>query len=67
MNKSIKMILLVVGVILVGYGIYTLVAPEASVGIGDLSIEAQDNDNSYITIALGLASVALSFLAGKKS
>ncbi|WP_104736383.1 hypothetical protein [Hanstruepera ponticola] len=67
MNKTVKMILLVVGIILVIYGIYTLIAPEASVGIGDLSIEAQDNDNSYITIALGIASVALSFLGGKKS
>lgn len=66
MNNTIKKILLIVGIILVGYGIYTLVAPEASVGIGDLSIEAQDNDNSYVTIALGLASIALSFLGRKK-
>ena len=67
MNKTVKMILLVVGVVLLGYGIYTLIAPEASVGIGDLSIEAQDNDNAYITIALGLVSVVLSFLGGKKA
>lgn len=66
MNNTIKKILLIVGIILVGYGIYTLIAPEASVGIGDLSIEAQDNDNSYVTIALGLASIALSFLGRKK-
>lgn len=66
MNKSVKMILLVVGVVLVIYGIYTLIAPEASVGIGDLSIEAQDNNNSYITIGLGLVAVVLSFLGGKK-
>ena len=67
MNKSVKMILLIVGVVLLIYGIYTLIAPEASVGIGDLSIEAQDNTNSYITIALGLASVVLSYLGGKKA
>ncbi|PNQ73444.1 hypothetical protein C1T31_08015 [Hanstruepera neustonica] len=66
MNNTIKKILLIVGIIIVGYGIYTLVAPEASIGIGDLSIEAQDNDNSYVTIALGLASIALSFLGRKK-
>ncbi|WP_223033013.1 hypothetical protein [Hanstruepera marina] len=66
MNKNVKTILLGVGVILVIYGIYTLIAPEASVGIGDLSIEAQDNTNAYITIGLGLASLALSFLGGKK-
>ncbi len=66
MNKNAKIILLVVGVILVGYGIYTLVAPEAAVSIGGLSVEAQDNTNSYITIALGLVAIALNFLGGKK-
>ena len=67
MNKSVKAILLVVGIVLLAYGIYTMIAPEASVGIGDMSIEAQDNTNSYITIALGLVAVVLSVVAGKKS
>lgn len=67
MNKSVKTILLVVGIVLLAYGIYTMIAPEASVGIGDMSIEAQDNTNSYITIALGLVAVVLSVVAGKKS
>ena len=66
MNKSVKAILLVVGIVLLAYGIYTMIAPEASVGIGDMSIEAQDNTNSYITIALGLVAVVLSVVAGKK-
>ncbi|WP_034043376.1 hypothetical protein [Wocania ichthyoenteri] len=66
MNKNVKMILLVVGVVLVGYGIYTLVAPEAAVSVGGFSVEAQDNTNSYITIALGLVAIALNFLGGKK-
>ncbi|WP_418602547.1 hypothetical protein [Hwangdonia sp.] len=66
MNKSVKMILLIVGIVLIGYGIYTLIAPEASVSIGGFSVEAQDNTNSYITIALGLVAIALSFLGGKK-
>jgi hypothetical protein len=66
MTKSVKKILLVVGFVLLGYGIYTLVAPEASVSIGNLSLEAQDNTNSYITIALGIAALARSFLGGKK-
>ena len=48
MNKSVKMILLVVGIGLLVYGIYTLIAPEASVSLGGLSMEAQDNTNSYI-------------------
>lgn len=67
MNKSVKTILLVVGTVLLIYGIYTLVAPEASVSIGDFSIETQDNTNSYITIALGLAALALGFVGGKKN
>tara|TARA_R110000868_G_scaffold160472_4_gene390121 strand:+ start:43 stop:246 length:204 start_codon:yes stop_codon:yes gene_type:complete len=66
MNKSVKMILLVVGIGLLVYGIYTLIAPEASVSLGGLSMEAQDNTNSYITIALGLGALAISFLGGKK-
>ncbi|MCF7568929.1 hypothetical protein L3X37_11230 [Sabulilitoribacter arenilitoris] len=66
MNKNAKMILIILGIVLVGYGIYTLVAPEAAVSIGDFSVEAQDNTNSYITIVLGLAAIALSFLGGKK-
>lgn len=65
MNKTIKTILLVVGIILIGYGIFTLIQPEASVELGGLSVEAQDNTNSYITIAFGLVSAALGLL-GKK-
>ena len=66
MNKTIKTVLLIVGVILLGYGIYTMVVPETQVSIGDLDlIEAQDNTNSYITIALGIVAVALSLIKGK--
>ncbi len=67
MNKTVTVILLVVGVVLLGYGIYTLIAPETSFSLGDLSIETQDNTNSYITIALGLVAVALGFIGGKKA
>lgn len=67
MNKTVKMILMVVGVVLVGYGIYTMIAPEAAVSIGPLDVEAQDNKNSYITIGLGIAALAIGFLGGKKA
>ncbi|RIA08925.1 hypothetical protein OE09_0750 [Flavobacteriaceae bacterium MAR_2010_72] len=67
MNKTVKMILLVVGLGLVGYGIYTLISPEASVDLGVVEAEVQDNNNAYITIGLGLASVVLSMLGGKKA
>ncbi|WP_223549340.1 MULTISPECIES: hypothetical protein [Aestuariivivens] len=66
MNKSVKTILLVAGLGLLVYGIYTLIAPEASVSIGDFSVEAQDNTDAYITIALGLVAIVLSLVAGKK-
>jgi nitric oxide reductase large subunit len=67
MNNTVKMILLIVGVILVGYGIYNLIAPEASMDLGVLSAEVQDNNDSYITIALGLVAIVLSRAGGKKA
>ena len=67
MNSTVKMILLVVGVVLLCYGIYTLIAPEASMDLGVVSAEVQDNNDSYITIGLGLVAVVLSRLGGKKA
>jgi uncharacterized membrane protein YczE len=46
MNSTVKMILLVVGVVLLGYGICTLIAPEASMDVGVISTEVQDNNDS---------------------
>ena len=66
MYKAVQAILLVVGVILIGYGIYTMITPEASVDLGIVEAEVQDNTNAYITIGLGIASVVLSLLGGKK-
>ena len=67
MNKTVKVVLLVAGVVLTVYGIYKLVSPEAAVSIGDFSIEAQDNKDAYITIGLGLAALLLSFLGNKRA
>ena len=67
MNKTIKLILLIAGIGLLGYGIYLLVMPEASLDLGFVDIETQDNKNAYITIVLGLLALAISFFAGKKS
>jgi hypothetical protein len=41
MNSIVKMILLVVGVVLLGYGIYTLIAPEASMDLGVISAKCK--------------------------
>ena len=66
MNKTIKIILLVAGIILLVYGIYTMIQPETEVSIGDLDlIKSQDNTNSYITIALGIVAVGISLVKGK--
>jgi hypothetical protein len=66
MHKEIQGILLLVGIILIGYGIYTMITPEASVDLGIVETEVQDNNNAYITIGLGIASVVLSLLASRK-
>ncbi|APZ45646.1 hypothetical protein BW723_04740 [Polaribacter reichenbachii] len=66
MNKSIKLILLIIGIILCAYGVYTIVQPETQVSIGDLDLlEAQDNTNAYVILALGVVAVALSLIKGK--
>lgn len=66
MNKTIKTVLLIVGVLLLAYGIYTMIIPETQVSIGDLDlVEAQDNTNSFIIIGLGIVAVVLSLIKGK--
>ncbi|TMM30335.1 hypothetical protein FDT66_06130 [Polaribacter aestuariivivens] len=66
MNKTIKTVLLIAGIILIAYGIYTMIQPEAQVSIGDLDlVEAQDNTNAYITIAIGVVALALGLVKGK--
>ncbi|TDU39499.1 hypothetical protein BXY82_1524 [Gelidibacter sediminis] len=67
MNNTVKTILMVAGIVLLIYGIYTLIAPEASISVGPLNVEAQDNTNSYITIGLGIVALVASFLGGKKA
>jgi hypothetical protein len=67
MNSTIKTVLLVVGILLIGYGVYTMLAPEASIDLGVVSAEVQDNNDAYITIALGLVAVVLSRVGGKKA
>jgi multisubunit Na+/H+ antiporter MnhC subunit len=68
MNKTIKIVLLFTGVILLVYGIYTLVMPETQISIGGLDlVTVPDNTNSYIVIGLGILAVALSLIKEKSS
>lgn len=67
MNKSIKLILMIVGLALLGYGIYTLIVPETIFSIGSLDVKAQDNNNnSYITIGLGLLALLIGLMGNRK-
>lgn len=66
MQKVIQGILLFVGVFLIGHGIYTMITPEASIDLGIVEAEIQDDNEAYTTIGLGIASVVLSLLASRK-
>ena len=66
MHKAIQAILLVVGVFLIGYGLYSMITPEASVDLGIVEAEIQDNNNAYINMGFGLAAIVLSFLASRR-
>tara|TARA_R100001369_G_scaffold21881_6_gene39843 strand:- start:53081 stop:53284 length:204 start_codon:yes stop_codon:yes gene_type:complete len=58
MNNTLKIVLLVVGVVLVGYGLYTLVTPEVAFEAGPIKIQAQgDHTQSYAMIGLGILSL----------
>jgi LPXTG-motif cell wall-anchored protein len=60
--------LILVGLVLLGYGIYTLFVPETIFSIGSLDVKAQDNNNnSYITIGLGLLALLIGLLGSRKS
>ena len=66
MNKTIKSVLLIAGIALLAYGIYMIISPEAAVELGPLSVKAQDNNNAYITIGLGIVALLVGLFAGKK-
>lgn len=55
MNNVLKIVLLIVGLGMIGYGIYSLITPEFQFDAGPLQIEAQgDNTQSYAMIGFGL-------------
>jgi len=58
MNNTLKIVLLILGFGLIGYGLYTLITPEVSLQAGPLKVEAQgDNTQSYAMIGLGVLSL----------
>ncbi len=55
MNNVLKIVLLIIGVGLIGYGLYTLITPEFAIDAGPLKVKAQgDNTQSYAMIAFGI-------------
>lgn len=67
MHKAIKTVLLLTGVLLLLFGIYSLTIPETQVSIGNLKlIKVHDNSSSYLTIGIGFLAVVLSLIKGKK-
>lgn len=58
MNNTLKIVLLVIGVALIGYGLYTLITPEVSLEAGPLNVQVQgDHTQSYAMIGLGILSL----------
>ena len=67
MNKAIKSLLLIIGLVLSGYGIYLLITPETKVALGKVSLyEAQENTNAYITLGLGIVAIVIHSLIKRK-
>ena len=55
MKNTLKIVLLILGILLIGYGLYTLITPEVSLQAGPLKVEAQgDNTQSYAMVGLGI-------------
>jgi hypothetical protein len=69
MKNSLNIILLVVGVILIGYGLYTILSPNTIIEVGPIQIKENDNGidtQSVIIIGLGILSIAGAILLKKK-
>jgi hypothetical protein len=66
MNKTIKFIILLAGLVVTLYGIYQIISPEASVDIGIAEFESQDNKNSFITTGFGIVLLLIGLLVKKK-
>lgn len=67
MNNTLKIVLVIVGIILVIYGLYTLLTPEVAFEAGPLKVEAQgDNTQSYAMIGLGILALVGAAAFGRK-
>ena len=68
MNKTIKTVLLITGIILLIFGIYTIIIPETGISIRKLDlVKTQDNRISYRTIGVGIVAIFLSLIKKKST
>jgi hypothetical protein len=67
MNRTVKTVLLILGIILLNFGVYTMIILETEVSMGSLDlVKTQDNSKSYTTIGFGIIAIFLSLIKGKE-
>lgn len=58
MANTLKIVLILVGLVLIGYGLYTLLFPGNSLGFGAFQVENEDS-NSQIFAMIGFGVLTL--------
>lgn len=69
MKNPLKTTLLLLGIILIGYGLYTVFSPNTIIDAGPIQIKTNDNSfdtQSVIIIALGILSIVGAVFSKKK-
>lgn len=67
MNNILKIVLLVIGVGMIGYGLYRLITSEFAIDAGPLQVEAHgDNTQSYAMIGFGVLALIGGLAFGKR-
>lgn len=66
MNRTVKTVLLIAGIILLIYGICTMIIPKTEISKVSLDlVKLQNNSISYITIGFGILAIFLSLIKEK--
>jgi len=66
MNRTVKTVLLMAGIILLIYGICTMIIPKTEISKVSLDlVKLQNNSISYITIGFGIVAIFLSLIKEK--
>jgi hypothetical protein len=57
--KNIALLLVIVGIVLVGFGLYNAIVPQEVLNVGPLEVSAKEgmSTNTIVTIALGLVAL----------